>query len=58
MIEKHWRSISKAFSWRMVGTLDTIIVSWLVTRRFTVAISIGGIWNRIKAGRRSPDYQI
>ena len=41
--DSNFKSAMKAFSWRMVGTLDTIIVSYLVTKRFTLAISIGGI---------------
>jgi len=71
--EKRWRSITKAVSWRITGTLDTIVVSWLITRSFRVAVSIGGVevftkmllyyfheraWNRIKAGRATTDYQI
>jgi uncharacterized membrane protein len=73
MIEKHWRSVAKAASWRMTGTVDTIVISWLITGHFKMAISIGfvevftkmflyyfheRIWNRIKAGRHPADYQI
>ena len=71
--EKHWRSLAKAISWRVTGTIDTIVISWLITRQFKLAISIGfvevftkmflyyaheRIWNKIKAGRHAPDYQI
>jgi len=28
--ESHIRSIAKGFTWRLVGTLDTLIISWLV----------------------------
>jgi len=33
----------KAFSWRLVGTLDTFVVAWLVTGEPTVAISISAV---------------
>jgi uncharacterized membrane protein len=71
--EAHWRSIAKAVSWRITGTLDTILISWIITRKFELAISIGLVevftkmvlyylheraWNRVKAGRFDPDYQI
>jgi len=73
MKEKHWRSIAKAVSWRVTGTVDTIVISWLITGHLKVAISIGfvevftkmflyyfheRIWNRVKAGRAVSDYQI
>ena len=68
MTDKHWRSFAKAVSWRTVGTIDTIIISWLITGKLTFAVSIGAvelftkmflyygherIWNRIKFGRVS-----
>lgn len=37
------RSVVKAISWRIIGTLDTILISWLVTGTLKVAISIGAI---------------
>ncbi len=64
--EKHYRSIVKAFSWRATGTLDTILVSWIISRRLTIALSIGFVelftkiflyylhermWDKIKFGR-------
>lgn len=72
-VEKHWRSVAKAVSWRVTGTVDTIVISWIITGTLTVALSIGfvevftkmflyylheRIWNRIKAGRHVPEYQI
>ena len=27
---KPWRSVAKAVSWRVVGTIDTLILSWLI----------------------------
>ncbi len=73
MKEKHWRSVAKAISWRVTGTLDTMVISWIITGELKMAISIGFIevftkiflyylherfWNHIKAGRAVPDYQI
>jgi len=39
--EFHRRSIAKAASWRLTGTVDTIIISWIITGRFGLAASIG-----------------
>ena len=39
--EKPKRSIAKSISWRIIGTLDTILISWMVTGTLTVAFSIG-----------------
>lgn len=65
MHEKPYRSVAKAISWRTVGTLDTIIVSYFVTGNLVMAASIGSIevitkmilyyfheraWNRLKFG--------
>jgi len=60
------RSIAKSVSWRIIGTLDTIFISWVVTGTLKVALSIGvielvtkmvlyffheRIWNTINWGR-------
>ncbi|KPM32420.1 Hypothetical protein I595_836 [Croceitalea dokdonensis DOKDO 023] len=37
------RSIAKSISWRVIGTLDTIIISWIVTGTLSLAFSIGFI---------------
>lgn len=37
------RSIFKAITWRIVGTLDTITLSYFVTGRVGAAISIGSL---------------
>lgn len=70
MAEKHYRSVVKAFSWRLTGTVDTIVVSWIITRKLTLALSIGGvevmtklilyyvherIWNKIGFGREKSE---
>ena len=66
MHEKPYRSVVKAISWRTVGTLDTMIVSYFVTGSLVMAASIGTIevitkmalyyfheraWNKISFGR-------
>ncbi|HXQ10094.1 MAG TPA: DUF2061 domain-containing protein [Caulobacteraceae bacterium] len=38
--EAHTRSIVKAVSWRVVGSLDTFLISWLVTHKLVFAVSI------------------
>ncbi|MDO9057162.1 MAG: DUF2061 domain-containing protein [Sulfuricurvum sp.] len=43
MAEKHYRSVIKAISWRTVGTIDTIIVSYFITGNLVMAVSIGSI---------------
>ena len=40
MADSHARSVAKAASWRATGTLDTFLVSWLVTGTAALA---GGI---------------
>ena len=64
--DKATRSIVKAISWRILGTIDTIVISWFVTGEITVALSIGfievitkmllyffheRIWNLVKWGK-------
>ncbi len=41
--EKPIRSIVKALSWRFIGTLDTLIVSYVFTGKIGVATSIASI---------------
>ena len=43
MREQRHRSLIKAVSWRITGTLDTILISYLITGRLTMALSIGGV---------------
>ncbi len=66
MHEKAYRSVVKTISWRTVGTLDTIIISYFITGDLVMAASIGSIevvtkmilyyfheraWNKISLGR-------
>lgn len=36
-------SLAKTISWRIVGTLDTMFISWIITGEVTLAISIGAV---------------
>jgi len=69
MVEKPYRSFVKAISWRATGTVDTIVVSLIVTGQLKLAVSIGAIelvtkiclyyaheriWNRLSFGRVKP----
>ena len=66
MHEKPYRSVVKAISWRTVGTLDTMIVSYFITGSLVMAASIGSIevvtkmalyyfheraWNKLSFGK-------
>lgn len=66
MADKKYRSIVKTVSWRVIGTIDTVIISWLITGEVGFALSIGGVelftkmllyffheraWERISFGR-------
>jgi uncharacterized membrane protein len=39
--EKPIRSLAKAISWRITGSLDTILLSWLFTQSVKTALAIG-----------------
>jgi len=62
------RSLVKAVSWRALGTLDTFLLSWLITGEVRLAAAIGGaevftkmflywlherFWNNIRWGRKN-----
>ena len=64
--EKPIRSVAKALSWRIVGTLDTLVVSYVLTGEISLAASIASVdfitklilyffheraWNVIKWGK-------
>jgi uncharacterized membrane protein len=68
-VEKPYRSFVKAVSWRAAGTVDTIVVSLIVTGQLKLAFSIGAlelvtkiclyyvherVWNKISFGRVKP----
>lgn len=74
MEEKAYRSVVKTISWRVLGTIDTIVISYFITGSLAMAASIGSIevvtkmilyyfheriWNKLNFGRsNAPDYQI
>lgn len=74
MYEKPYRSLLKSISWRITGTLDTILISYVITGSIKIAASIGvveiftkmllyfiheRVWNKIKIGRKTePEYYI
>jgi uncharacterized membrane protein len=37
------RHIAKTISWRIIGTLDTMILSSIITRSWRVGLTIGGV---------------
>lgn len=41
--DKPIKSIMKSVSWRIVGTIDTMIISYFITGRVTIALSIGSV---------------
>lgn len=60
------RSLAKAISWRITGSIDTFIVSWLITGQALLASGIAftelltkivlywlheRVWNRIEWGK-------
>lgn len=72
MRDKPYRSIVKTISWRIIGTIDTIIISWLITGEIMYAISIGSVelftkmalyffheraWDKISFGRTKDEIE-
>ena len=43
MADKHYRSFVKAVSWRLTGSMDTLIISFLITGRIKWALTISGV---------------
>jgi len=41
--DKPVKSALKAVSWRIVGTIDTMIISYFITGKVAVALSIGSV---------------
>ena len=37
------RHIFKTVTWRIVGTLDTFLLSWLITGNIKIGLTIGGV---------------
>lgn len=64
--ERHSRSFIKAISWRIIGTMDTVFIAWIISGKMTIAFSIGAfelatktllyyfherLWNFIRWGK-------
>ncbi len=64
--ERPIRSVAKAISWRVIGTLDTLLISYVLTGKVALAASIASIdfvtkmflyffherfWNKINWGK-------
>ena len=43
MADKHYRSLIKAVSWRITGSIDTLIITFLITGRWKFAFTISGV---------------
>ena len=70
--ESHLRSFIKGISWRITGTLDTVLVATFVTHDFSTALKIGAVevftkialyyghervWQKVKWGQPVVDAQ-
>jgi uncharacterized membrane protein len=68
-MDTHIRSVVKGLSWRMVGTLDTMLLTYIFTGNIKTAAFVGSteaftkivlywaherVWHRISWGRRGP----
>lgn len=68
-MDTHSRSFAKAISWRITGTVDTMVISFVVTGSVKLAATIGltevltksllyylheRAWLRVPYGRRNP----
>jgi uncharacterized membrane protein len=42
MVKLSKRHIAKTITWRILGTLDTIVLSWFILGDFSLAFKIGG----------------
>jgi len=73
MTEGHIRSLAKAFSWRVTGSIGTFIVAYIMTGKAILSFSISfieffakiflyylheRIWDKIDFDRKRPEYEI
>lgn len=42
-LDSSLKSLLKSISWRIVGTIDTMLISFVVTGKIQLAIAIGGV---------------
>ena len=73
-METHLRSIAKAVSWRIGGTVVTFTVALLISGKIDIAVKVGlldtfikigafyfheRIWHRVSFGKiKRPEYEI
>jgi uncharacterized membrane protein len=72
-MDTHSRSFAKAISWRITGTIDTMLISLIVTQSVKFAATIGltevvtksllyylheRAWLRVPFGRRVPQERV
>lgn len=73
-METHLRSIAKAVSWRVGGTVVTFVVALVVSGKLDIAVKVGAldtlvkiaafyfherIWHRVSFGKlKPPEYEI
>jgi uncharacterized membrane protein len=50
MTDSHLRSVTKGITWRITATMDTILLAFIVTGHFTVALKIGMVEVLTKIG--------
>ncbi|HEX7654970.1 MAG TPA: DUF2061 domain-containing protein [Verrucomicrobiae bacterium] len=43
MADKHYRSLVKAVSWRVTGSIDTMLITWLITGKWKFAFMVSGV---------------
>ena len=43
MIKLSKRHIAKTITWRTIGTIDTFVLSWVISGDFSMAFKIGGL---------------
>lgn len=68
MIATKSRSLVKTITWRLLGSFDTFLLSWLITGKAKLALSIASVevltklilyywhervWNLVKWGRKN-----
>ena len=39
----HSRHIAKAVSWRVIGSIDTIAIAWIITGSIQIGAAVGGV---------------
>jgi adenylylsulfate kinase len=65
--DSHTRSVAKAISWRVLGTIATSLLVFAFTRKWSISLAVGGVefvskiglywlhervWDRVPHGKR------